>query len=141
MLPVEDERAYARNDGMKSGTSFSTAAREGISLPSRNNSPKRFQVLVEYGPGEYVTAAVSDSAEDAVEDFMLQAPGCEHGDILLCDSDELRVVASVKWKTAETERGPSVPQRGNLFKDWHLGLIALAVQRRHSLNAWVDLIG
>ena len=141
MRPVEDERRHARNDGMKSGASSSTAAREGISLPSRNNSPKRFQVLVEYGPGEYVTAAVSDSAEDAVEDFMLQAPGCEHGDILLCDRDEGRVVASVKWKTAETELGLSLPQRGNLFKDWHLGLIALAVQRRRSLNASVDLTG
>jgi hypothetical protein len=43
--------------------------------------------------------------------------------------------------TAETELGLSVPQRGNLFKDWHLGLIALAVQRRHSLNASVDLTG
>ena len=141
MRPVEDERAYARNDGMKSGASSSSAVREGISLPSRNNSPKRFQVLVEYGPGEYVTAAVSDSAEDAVEDFMLQAPGCEHGDILLCDRDEGRVVASVKWKTAETELGLSVPHRGNLFKDWHLGLIALTVQRRRSLNAWIDLTG
>ena len=113
----------------------------GMKLPSRNNNPKRFQVLVQYGPGEYVTAAVSDSAEDAVEDFVLQAPGCEHGDILLCDRDEGRVVASVKWKTAETELGLSVPLRGNLFKDWHLGLIASAVQRRRSLNASVDLTG
>ena len=56
---------------------------------------------------------------------MLQAPGFEHGDILLRDRDEGRVVVSVNWKIADTELGLSVPQRGSLFKDWNLGLIRI----------------
>lgn len=58
----------------------------------------RFQILVKYAPGVFVSTASVERIEDAVEFFLKQAPGCEAGEIALFDRDERRVVSSVKWK-------------------------------------------
>jgi hypothetical protein len=110
-----------------------------IDAPSIGGA-KRFQVIVEYAAGVCVTSAVAESAEEAVEAFMVQAPGCEEGEISLFDRTEQRVVASVKWKMDATEIGLRVPHRHNIFHDWYLALIALEVQNRRSVQAAVELI-
>ena len=90
----------------------------------------RFQVLVEYAAGVFVSTASAERVEDAVEFFLKQAPGCEAGEIALFDRNERRVIGSVKWKIEPTENGLRVPHRHNLFCDWNTALIALEAQRR-----------
>jgi len=90
----------------------------------------RFQILVEYAPGVFVSTASAERVEDAVEFFLKQAPGCEAGEIALFDRNERRVIGSVKWKIEPTENGLRVPHRHNLFCDWNTALVALEVQRR-----------
>lgn len=90
----------------------------------------RFQILVEYAPGVFVSTASAEKIEDAVEFFLKQPPGCEAGEIALFDRNERRVIGSVKWKVEPTENGLRVPHRHNLFCDWNTALVALEVQRR-----------
>jgi hypothetical protein len=90
----------------------------------------RFQILVEYAPGVFVSTASAEKIEDAVEFFLKQAPGCEAGEIALFDRNERRVIGSVKWKVEPTENGLRVPHRHNLFCDWNTALVALEAQRR-----------
>lgn len=90
----------------------------------------RFQILVEYAPGVFVSTASAEKIEDAVEFFLKQSPGCEAGEIALFDRNERRVIGSVKWKVEPTENGLRVPHRHNLFCDWNTALVALEVQRR-----------
>jgi hypothetical protein len=89
----------------------------------------RFQVLVEYAPGVFVSTASAEAIEDAVEFFLKQAPGCEMGEIALFDRNERRVIGSVKWKVESTENGLRVPHRHNLFCDWNTALVAFEAQR------------
>jgi hypothetical protein len=100
----------------------------------------RFQVIVEHAAGVCVSGAFTDSPEEAVEAFLVQAPGCEEGEISLFDRDERSVVASVKWKMFVTELGLRVLHRQNMFQNWHLALIACEVQKRRSVQAAVELI-
>jgi hypothetical protein len=90
----------------------------------------RFQILVEYGPGVFVSTASAEKIEDAVEFFLKQAPGCDAGEIALFDRNERRVIGTVKWKVESTENGLRVPHRHNLFCDWNTALVALEIQRR-----------
>ena len=90
----------------------------------------RFQILVEYAPGVFVSTASAEKIEDAVELFLKQAPGCEAGEIALFDRNERRIIGSVKWKVEPTENGLRVPHRHNLFCDWKTALVALEAQRR-----------
>lgn len=108
------------------------------SFPKADPAPGRvgrFQVIVEYAAGVCLPSAVASSPEEAVEAFMVQAPGCEEGEIALFDRDEQRVVASVKWKVSGTEIGLRIPQRQNIFHDWHLALVAVEVKKRRSVTA------
>jgi hypothetical protein len=115
-------------------------ASEIIPMPAPGaRSAGRFQVIVEYAAGVCVPGAVAESAEEAVEAFMVQTPGCEEGEISLFDRNEQRVVASVKWKMSGTEIGLDIPHRQNVFHDWHLALIAYEVQKRRSVQAAVEL--
>ena len=102
-------------------------------------SAGRFQVVVEYAAGVCVSVAIAESADDAVEAFMTQSPGCEDGEIALIDRDEQHVVASVKWVMDTTENGLRVPHRQNVFHDWHLALIALEMQNRREVAAAVEM--
>ena len=107
---------------------------EPVPMPASGvRNAGRFQVIVEYAVGVCLPAAIAESPEEAVEAFMVQAPGCAEGEISLFDRDELRVVASVKWKMSGTEIGLRVPHRQNVFHDWRLGLIALEVQNRRAV--------
>ena len=113
---------------------------EMVPMPAPGaRSAGRFQVIVEYAAGVCVPGAVAESAEEAVEAFMVQTPGCEEGEISLFDRNEQRVVASVKWKMSGTEIGLDIPHRQNVFHDWHLALIACEVQKRRSVQAAVEL--
>ena len=102
-------------------------------------SSGRFLVIVEYVAGACVTTAVAESAEGAVEAFLIQWPACEEGEISLFDRSEQRVVASVKWKVSGTEIGLPVPHRQNIFYEWYLALIALEVQRRSAVQTSIEL--
>jgi hypothetical protein len=111
-----------------------------IDAPSIGRA-KRFQVIVEYAAGVFAPSAVAESAEEAVEAFMVQAPGCEEGELSLFDRTEQFVVASVKWKIGVTEIGLPVLHRQNVFHDWHLALIACEVQKRRAVQqATVELL-
>jgi hypothetical protein len=90
----------------------------------------RFQILVEYAPGVFVSTVSVERIEDAVEFFLKQTPGCEAGEIALFDCHERRVIGSVKWTVEPTENGLRVPHRHNLFCDWNTALVALEAQRR-----------
>lgn len=109
-----------------------------IDAPSIGRA-KRFQVIAEYAAGVCVPGAVAESPEDAVEAFMVQAPGCAEGEISLFNREEQRVVASVKWKMDVTEIGLRVLHRQNVFHDWHLALIACEVQKRRAVQAAIEL--
>ena len=109
-------------------------------IPSVVRHVGRFQVIVESAAGVCVSGGFTDSQEEAVEAFMTKAPGHEGGEVTLFDRYDQRVVASVKWKTSETEIGLCVLQRQNIFHDWHLALIALEVQKRRAVAAAVELI-
>ena len=90
----------------------------------------RFQILVEYAPGVFVTTASAEGIEDALEFFLKQAPGCDVGEISLFDRVERRVIGSVKWKVEPTENGLRVPHRHNLFCDWSTAMVALKLRQR-----------
>ena len=90
----------------------------------------RFQILVEYAPGVFVSTASADKIEDAVEFFLKQAPGCDVGEISLFVRVERRVIGSMKWKVEPTENGLRVPHRHNLFCDWNTAMVALELQQR-----------
>lgn len=90
----------------------------------------RFQVIVEYAAGVCISTAFVESCEEAVETFMKQSPGYENGEISLMDRDEQRVVAAVKWKKETTENGLNISYRQNVFNDWNLAMIALAMQNQ-----------
>lgn len=115
---------------------------EIVQVPASGaRSARRFQVIVEFAEGLYLPSAGAESPEEAVEAFMVQTPGCEEGEISLFDHDLKRVIASVKWKMSGTEIGLRVPQRQNVFHDWHLALIALEVTNRRSVQASGELSG
>jgi hypothetical protein len=90
----------------------------------------RFQILVEYASGVFVSTASSETIEDAVGFFLKQALGCEAGEIALFDRIERRVIGSAKWKVEPTENGLRVPRRHNLFCELKTALAALELQRR-----------
>ena len=99
----------------------------------------RFQIVVEYAPGVFISTASAATVEEAVELFMKQSPGCEAGEINLHDRVEHRVIGSVKWTMEPTENGLRVPHRQNIFCDWNTALIALEVQRRAENESLVEL--
>jgi len=108
-----------------------------IDTPSIDRA-KRFELIVEYATGVCVPCEVAELPEDAVEAFMVQAPGRREGESSLFDHDEQRVVARVKWKTGATEIGLCVLHRQNVFHDWHLALLACEVQKRLAVQATVE---
>jgi len=71
---------------------------------------------------------------------MLQASVFEGGEIRLLDRSDQRMVAFVKWKMDTTEIGLPIFHRQNVFHDWHLALIACAVQKQQEVGAAVELI-
>ena len=99
----------------------------------------RFQIIVEYAPGVFISTASAATVEEAVELFMKQSPGCEAGEINLHDRVEHRVIGSVKWTMEPTENGLSVPHRQNIFSDWNSALLAYEFQKREEACATVEL--
>lgn len=106
---------------------------------SCHREASRFQIVVEYAPGVFISTASAATVEEAVELFMKQSPGCEAGEINLHDRVEHRVIGSVKWTMEPTENGLRVPHRQNIFCDWNTALIALEVQRRAENESLVEL--
>ncbi len=118
-------------------TEHSTASDRVSALCHREAG--RFQIVVEYAPGVFISTASAATVEEAVGLFMKQAPGCEAGEINLHDRVEHRVIGSVKWTMEPTENGLSVPHRQNIFSDWNTALLALEVQRRAENESLVEL--
>ncbi|HLP03233.1 MAG TPA: hypothetical protein VK163_14500 [Opitutaceae bacterium] len=101
----------------------------------------RFQIVVEYAPGVFISTASATTVEEAAEIFMKQPPGCEAGEINLHDRIEHRGIGSVKWTMEPTENGLRVPHRQNIFCDWNTALLALEVQRRVELESLAGTTG
>jgi len=99
----------------------------------------RYQIVVEYAPGVFISTASATAVEEAVELFMKQSPGCEAGEINLHDRVEHRVIGSVKWTMEPTENGLHVPHRQNIFSDWNTALIAYEFQKHEEARATVEL--
>jgi hypothetical protein len=99
----------------------------------------RFQIVVEYAPGVFISTASAATVEEAVELFMKQSPGCEAGEINLHDRIEHRVIGSVKWTMEPTENGLNVPHRQNIFSDWNTALLAYEFQKREETCTTVEL--
>ena len=123
-----------KSNPLSFGRSFGGTPTPTSGIPSSG----RFLVIVEYAAGVCITAAVAESAEGAVEAFLLQGPACDEGEIALFDRSAQRVVAAVKWKMRGTEIGLPVPHRVNVFYDWYLALLALEVQRRRAMQTSIE---
>lgn len=137
-----NERKRKRGMGVVNNTPMNSESKSetsSVPAPGVRSSP-RFQVIVEYAAGVCLPSAASDSAEEAVEAFMQQSPGCEEGEIALFDRHDQRVVASVKWKMSGTEIGLRVPHRHNIFHDWCLALIACERLQKKAFKAGCPLV-
>ena len=99
----------------------------------------RYQIYRQTRAGIYLPGFKTDSVDEAVEAFMLQAPVFEGGEIRLLDRSDQRMVAFVKWKMDTTGIGIPIFHRQNVFHDWHLALIACAVQKRKLVQTEVEL--
>ena len=100
----------------------------------------RYQIYRQTRTGVYLPGFKTDSVDEAVEAFMLQAPVFEGGEIRLLDRSDQRMVAFVKWRMDTTEIGLPIFLRQNVFHDWHLALIACTVQKQQEVGAAVELI-
>jgi hypothetical protein len=100
----------------------------------------RYQISRQTRAGIYTADFDTDSADEAVEAFMRQMPAFEGGEMHLLDREELRKVALVKWKTDTTEIGLPVSLCQNVFHDWHLALIACAIQTQETVRDAVELL-
>lgn len=103
-----------------------------LSFGLRNTG--RFQVIVDYAD-VYFLNAFAESSEEAVEAFLVQAPGCDEGEIILFDRSEQRIVASVNWKMDTTEIGLRVAHRQNIFHDGRFALIAMEIRKHLAVAA------
>ena len=126
-----------RTEPMKNASSFRTlVAQTTLAKPAA----ARYQIYRQKCAGVYAADLETDSADEAVEAFMRQLPAFEGGEMYLLDHEEQRMVAFVKWKTDTTEIGFPVSLRQNVFHDWHLALIACAIQTQETVRDAVELL-
>ena len=94
----------------------------------------RYQIYRQTRTGTYTVAFKTDSAAEAVEAFLNQAPAFEGGELRIWNQPEQRVSASVEWNMEKTDFGFPVFNRTNVFHDRLLGLVARQVQVREEIR-------
>lgn len=105
-----------------------------ITTAGAEASAVRYQVYRQNRAGQFLPGYRSDSAPEAVEAFLNQAPAFDGGGVRLFDLREERMVASVEWRTEKTDFGFSVHHRVNRFHDAMIEQLAADVLARESLR-------
>ncbi len=108
-----------------------------ITGPDAEASVARYQIHRQNRTGLFLPGFRTDSAPEAVEAFLNQAPAFDGGGVRLLDHREQRMVASVEWTTVKTDFGFPVHHRVNRFHDAVVEQLAADVLARESLRASV----
>ncbi len=94
----------------------------------------RYQIHRQNRTGLFLPGFRTDSAPEAVEAFLNQAPAFDGGGVRLLDHRDQRMVASVEWTTMKTDFGFPVHHRVNRFHDAMIEKLADEVLARESLR-------
>lgn len=94
----------------------------------------RYQIYRQNRAGLFLPGYRTDSAPEAVEAFLNQAPAFEGGGVRLLDHHDQRMVASVEWRTEKTDFGFPVHHRANRFHDAMIEKLAREVQVREAMR-------
>ena len=105
-----------------------------ITGPDAEASVARYQIHRQNRTGLFLPVFRTDSAPEAVEAFLNQAPAFDGGGVRLLDHREQRMVASVEWSTVKTDFGFPVHRRVNRFHDAMIEQLANTVQAREVLR-------
>ena len=105
-----------------------------ITGPDAVASVARYQIYRQNRAGLFLPGYRSDSAPEAVEAFLNQAPAFDGGEVRLFDHREQRLIASVEWRIEKTDFGFPVHQRVNRFHDAMLEQLAGEVQARAAMR-------
>lgn len=97
-------------------------------------SAARYQIYRQNRAGQFLPGYRSNSAPEAVEAFLNQAPAFDGGGVRLLDLREERMVASVEWTTEKTDFGFPVHHRVNHFHDAVIEQLAGEALARESLR-------
>lgn len=97
----------------------------------------RYQIYQQDRAGHFLPGYRTDSAPEAVESFLNQAPAFDGGGVRLLDHHDQRMVASVEWRTEKTDFGFSVHHRVNRFHDAVIEQLADEVLARETLRETV----
>src|SRR5437868_2302547 len=99
------------------------------------SSVARYQIYTQTRSGVFTPGFKSDSAGEAVDAFLKQAPTIEGGEIRLWNHLTQETSASVEWRKEKTDFGFPVLHRTNLFHDRLLGVVARQIQEREAIRA------
>lgn len=105
-----------------------------ITGPDAEASVARYQIHRQSRTGLFLPGFRTDSAPEAVEAFLNQAPAFDGGGVRLLDHRDQRMVASVEWTTVKTDFGFPVHHRVNRFHDAMIEQLAGEVLARESLR-------
>ncbi len=94
----------------------------------------RYQIYRQNRAGLLLPGYRSDSAPEAVEAFLNQAPAFDGGEVRLFDHRNQRMVASVEWRIEKTAFGFPVHHRVNRYHDAMIEQLAGEVLARESLR-------
>lgn len=105
-----------------------------ITDPDAVATVARYQIYRQNRAGLFLPGYRTDSAPEAVEAFLNQAPAFEGGGVRLLDHHDQRMVASVEWRTEKTDFGFPVHHRANRFHDAMIEQLAGEVQARATMR-------
>lgn len=106
-----------------------------ITGPDAEASLARYQIHRQNRTGLFLPVFRTDSAPEAVEAFLNQAPAFDGGGVRLLDHHDQRMVASVEWRTERTDFGFPVFHRSNQFHDSMIEFIAGEATAREAMRA------
>lgn len=125
----------AEMDAVKPNSSMNTNhTTSSITGPDAAASVARYQIYRQNRAGLFLPGYRTDSAPEAVEAFLNQAPAFEGSGVRLLDHHDQRMVASVEWRTEKTDFGFPVHHRANRFHDTMIEQLAGEVQARAAMR-------
>lgn len=102
--------------------------------PAAEASVARYQIHRQSRTGLFLPGFRTDSAPEAVEAFLNQAPAFDGGGVRLLDHRDQRMVASVEWTTVKTDFGFPVHHRVNRFHDARIETLTDEILARENLR-------
>lgn len=125
----------AEMDAAKPNSSMKTNhTTSSITGPDAVATVARYQIYRQNRGGLFLPGYRTDSAPEAVEAFLNQAPAFEGGGVRLLDHHDQRMVASVEWRTEKTDFGFPVHHRANRFLHAMIEQLAGEVQAREAMR-------